>query len=150
MISINKKIKLIDANGTKFTVFIQCEEINRSVKRYDTLEIVNNPICLSIRGRCKNYAGQIVDKIIPKTKTQKRFVNYWKKYHLNDAHSGTKSQEAILKVRKFKGDYKEACELLEKYGLLIDRGYEYGTGFLYRPISISNLFNIIRLLENEQ
>ncbi len=147
---INKEIIIIDDTGTKFIISISCVESNHPAKRYDTLEIVNNPICLSITGKYKKCFGQIVDDIVPRTKAQKSFVRYWKKYHLNDVHNGTKNQEAILKIRKFKGDYNEACTLLEKYNLLVDRGHKYGAGFLYKPISVSNLFNLIRLLKNEQ
>ena len=76
-----------------------------------------------------------------------RLIDMWRKYHLNTCTPGTKKQEdAIAMWRQTnKYDYTQACLYLKSIGLLDDRGYRYGSGWLCRPISQDDLDFINRI-----
>ena len=84
--------------------------------------------------------GQCLDHpLFRKNTLAKRIVNIWKDYHLNDMTPGTPAQMKCLKDHKAEiieedGWYTKECNLLEKYNLLVDNGYKYGTGWLLREI----------------
>lgn len=100
-----------------------------------------------------NYCGQIQDTVRKDlSRYRRRFIStqhirailaVWDKWHLNDMHAGTESQDAIL--ARFAGELAErskypashytiACEILGREGLLIDNGYKYGTAWLKRDL----------------
>ena len=68
----------------------------------------------------------------PKNEAQQRLLNLWNKYHLNGMSAGTEAQDEALK--DFSGDYEARREYLESKGLLVDNGYEYGTGWKYKTL----------------
>lgn len=73
-----------------------------------------------------------------------------KKYHLNDLNSGTRKQDACLEkyypAFHEKYDYNIACEVLKEHGLLVDRGHEYGSKWLFREIPLADLTRISDLI----
>ena len=73
-----------------------------------------------------------------------------KKYHSNDLHSGTRRQDACLEefYPEFHGDYDydAACEVLKEHGLFVDRGFEYGSKWLFREIPEADLARISDLI----
>lgn len=112
-----KNFSFIDAENK--TVFIE-------------LRIENNR--LSICGNTQGSGGQIADSIKPANKFQKRLIEIWRAYHLNDMHAGTEEQEAALGSEEFKkfvtrskAEYAEAKKIqkiaamsLEEYVTHID------------------------------
>lgn len=62
-----------------------------------------------------------------------KLVNYWNIYHLNDLKAGTEKQEILLSSYDHKS-YDDEVTILKANDLYNDRGYKYGTGWLYMPI----------------
>ena len=102
-------------------------------------------------------------------------LNLWKKYHLNDMHAGTPTQEKCLQEHKNESDairrqleqahpyynckylqpnisqYEIDCEILKKYGLYEvthdGKPYKYGHGWLYEPIPQKDLQRIKEIID---
>lgn len=96
-------------------------------------------------------AGQCLDEVSKHITSEpfKKIYTLWKKHHLNDMHAGTVKQEEALVaagLTGFAADYKKCCEYLESIGLLVDDGYEFGTGWLKREIPAEDLQEIKNLL----
>ena len=90
--------------------------------------------------------GQGLDIINPymQNNTMWKIVyRLWKEHHLNDMHAGTEAQEAILEEDfgedLYKLSYTGRCRWLSRYNLLVDNGYKYGHGWLYREIPADDL-----------
>lgn len=85
----------------------------------------------------------------------------WKRYHLNNMHSGTPEQEKAIAVQEAllgrRLEYKERCDYLESiglyeveyHGLEYNGMYKYGHAWLYQPIDEDDLKEILRLLKDE-
>jgi len=113
---------------------------------WDTLKPIKNVTELAISGNIWNSkktdiysGGQNLDTISEfiKTKEFNRIKSIWEEYHLNDMKAGTKAQTEAIRKWEAKGnkyDYTNACNHLKKIGLLNDRGYQYGTGWLCQQI----------------
>lgn len=64
-------------------------------------------------------------------------LEIWKVWHLNYLHAGTEKQEAWLHAHGYDNwanEYDKTCKALKRAGLLVDDGYEFGTGWLKREI----------------
>lgn len=89
-------------------------------------------------GQCLDFIQENAEKyMMPKERQAlyNRIYNIWREYHLNDLQSGTKKQTALLTEELHRADhYGEACKYLESVGLLEDRGYKYGHGWLCKEI----------------
>ena len=154
-----KKLSFVSKDNQKVNIEIETRQMkssalnsNKEVLDWETLEPVDNPVELSIHGTLGKSCGQIVDSFIP-TDTQARLVEFWKQYHLNGAKSGTRRQMEAIENHHFVHimyDYKEAVEYLESIGLYEDRGYKYGTGWLYRAFPQDELETIIADIEREE
>lgn len=92
-------------------------------------------------------AGQILDYLYEKFSNDDEFVKiykWWKDWHLNTLNAGTDKQMEYIKkhekeIRKSMdcGDkcyYTACCEKLKEGGLYEDKGYKYGTEWLYREL----------------
>ena len=96
--------------------------------------------------------GQCLDELVQFLKTNKIFMkiyDWWKKYHLNNMHPGTEKQENALTNAGYKSwanNYNDCCNYLETIGLLVDDGYEFGTGWLKRDIPNNVLKEMKELL----
>lgn len=93
---------------------------------------------------------QCLDSILFYLKGNRKFReihDLWKKHHLNDMHAGTERQEACLKANHERRDYITDKAWLEKWGLLWDEDYKYGTAWLYRPIPKVDLDRIKEIME---
>ncbi len=115
--------------------------------------------CLSICGA--TYKGgvncQQIDEInqyrcrVPKEKVSDfdRLMRIWSEYHLNDLTAGTFAQEKALKEweKTHKYNYTAACQYLESCGLLVDKGYRYGTKWLCKPIPSEDVEFLTKLKE---
>lgn len=85
--------------------------------------------------------GQCVEEVVkffPKDDKAKQMLDIWKKYHLNDMHSGTPKQEESLDeyfiIVGQKYDYHLAVAYLKSVNLYTDNGYTYGSGWLKEEI----------------
>lgn len=109
--------------------------------------------------------GQNLDEIAKYIKTPvfREVYDFWKKYHLNGANSGTPEQEAAVAEWEAAGnryDYDAAREMLKQRGLyevpltanLIGTRkadglpYKYGHGWVIAPIPADDLAKIKALL----
>lgn len=120
-------------------------------KRTIDLEPVNEYTELSICGGVWNgprtdyiACGQMVDEIarlIP-SKRVRRIAAIWRRWHLNGLKAGTRPQESLLDWRRSQlsqeaqrsDTYEARCAALEFMGLLVDRGYWYGSAWLFEPL----------------
>jgi hypothetical protein len=149
-----KHISFVSKDNIKVNLDIETRPLspNREVRDWETLETVKEPVELSISGNCGGHGGQIYDAFEP-TEAQARLVEFWKQYHLNGAKSGTRKQMEAIENHQFihiMYDYKEAVEYLKSIGLYEDRGYKYGTGWLYRSFPQDELEAIIADIEREE
>lgn len=110
------------------------------------LEPVSSFWELSIQGTVTHHgkgegisaAGQIVGGILrlyPERTDVARIAAIWERWHLNGMKAGTREQAAAL-VGLLPGVdwYDMACARLESAGLLVDRGYKYGSKWLVEPL----------------
>lgn len=108
----------------------------------------------SISGDMGGSAGQIQDHISPKNSAQRKLIDLWERWHLNDMHAGTEEQEACLK--KAESPQNEQERRLDHYGwakgvlkaagiLATADGYTYGTSWLKRdlPADIEDQVNSV-------
>ena len=113
-------------------------------KDWETLE-EKRMYVFTASARCKRHGGQCLDHIHEKAEQYimpderrvlyNRIYKIWSEYHLNDLNAGTKKQTALLTDTQRRADhYREACKHLESIGLLEDRGYKYGHGWLCKEI----------------
>ena len=126
------------------TIEVNIHFETRPCRDWETLE-EKRMYTFSVMASCNRHAGQCLDYIhenaekfiMPDEKKElyNRIYNVWKEYHLNDLQSGTKKQtEALTKELHRADHYREACKHLESIGLLEDRGYKYGHGWLCKEI----------------
>ena len=155
-------IQLEKGKSARHLIFeIRLSNLGRKSRNFETLEEVGEdaPV-LSICGsdhltgcpcqqqdRIKNYRPRV------KAKDLEMFdflMSTWYKYHLNDMKAGTKQQSATLEGSGCKGwasSYDEDCAKLESLGLLYDRGYKYGTSWLYMPIDSETLAKLDEIMQ---
>lgn len=145
----------------KVVIEINTENLQHPSRDWETLEEVENRETLSICANVytgKTYrqlvaTGQTYDFFKCQTPAQKKLVEFWKKHHLNDLKAGTKAQTELLeeyrKTSVNKYDYTEECKYLEEKGMLVDRGYRYGTSWLCTTFPQDELLSIIQELKNE-
>lgn len=123
-----------------------------------TLTYKDKGPCLSISAMAYGWhakepfmCGQCLDELestsLKSNDLFQELYRYWKQYHLNDMHAGTPKQEACINEALRAGElprfeYRAACGLLDKKGLLFDGGYKYGTDWLYEPIPADDLHRI--------
>lgn len=130
---------------------------------WDTFDTVNNVPELSICGSIwdsKHYdiecGGQCLDTIkeyLPNNKTVSRICEIWEQYHLNDMNAGSKRQTDFLTKLKDSGwiySYDSAKDQLKNAGLLMDKGYIYGSAWLYRPIPTEIINEIESIISNNK
>ena len=98
--------------------------------------------------------GQCLDTIAEYMHNNKKFntiLRLWRRYHLNDMHTGTPKQErAIIEMYgTLNIDYDIICMYLKHIKLYDDNGYKYGHGWLYEAIPEDDEKIIIDLMINE-
>lgn len=136
---------------------IMLETTDRIKKNWHTLYPVECgapifSICVDVyKGRELVGFGQMIDEFkqyflhVP---LYKEVLSLWKKYHSHDMKAGTKAQTKLQK--QFTGggeyDFRAVQDHLKNHNLLYDRGYEYGTDWLYMPIAPNHLKQINDIL----
>lgn len=146
---MTRHIEFTSADGKRVKLEIEVRTLDGKHREWETLKEVENPRELSIMGQVGNRChGQVCDSFKP-TEAQKALVDFWKKHHLNGMCAGTKAQTEALEGCK-SIDYNDQCEYLDFHGLLVDNGYEYGTGWLWRPFPEEELDGIISAIEEDE
>lgn len=95
--------------------------------------------------------GQGLDRINPYMQNNtmwKIIYRLWNEHHLNDMNAGTRKQDNILRLEGLENaQYSHKVEALRANGLLVDNGYRYGTGWIYREIPADDLAIIKSIIE---
>lgn len=139
----------ISADGLRVNAKIEIRTVdNNETRDWDTLEKVGSHIEISITGKVGSHSGQVYGAFTP-TEAQQRFVDFWREYHLNANEPGTKAQFECLRANTNNHDYDNCVEVLKANNLYEDRGYRYGTGWLYRPVPVEELDEILAGIEKE-
>lgn len=138
--SADKKIVKLD---------IEVRTADKAKRDWETLDEASGLHELSIHGRVEHRSfGQVADSFVP-TEAQKRLVDFWKKHHLNGMCAGTKTQTEALENCE-SNDYGDQCKYLASVGLLVNRGYRYGTDWLWRPFPEEELLDILDAVDDEE
>lgn len=137
---------------------LEIETLDYSKTNWDTMEKVVDPVAVSICGNIWNSnhpdivcGGQNIEEIMLLIKTPKvrRIWEIWSEYHLNDLQAGTKVQTEALKAwsgyKENVFDYVNECEFLKSIDLYEDRGYQYGHGWLFKPVPESIVKELLEL-----
>ena len=158
---MKKTIEFVDAAKQKVVLEISCEDRkkgNHVVRDWETLEPVTDGGTFSICAEVANSCGKCDAHIVP-TPTQKKIIDFWNTYHLNSMRAGTRKQMEALEKIEGKLDAQKKCgperwDIEKRYlrfiGLLNDRGYEFGTDWLFRPYPKEELYNIIADIEAKE
>ena len=139
---------------------IELTKIEKPVRDYNTLEVLESGVRLSVRGATHKggVACQMYDEILTYYNRVKKddfdlfkfIMGVWRTYHLNDMQAGTYRQESALYAYRYKAvGYTQSCELLKRLGIYVDRGYTYGTDWLYKPIPEKILNKLIYLINKQ-
>lgn len=78
--------------------------------------------------RCYWQCREEIDTFLKWDVKWDKINRFWKKYHLNDLHPGTKKQEERLHkhwIENRANEYDKTCEALEKAWLLYDDWYKF-------------------------
>lgn len=83
-----------------------------------------------------------------------KLLDMWETDHLNDMHPGTDKQEALLKecgVTAWASQYNETCAFLNDRLLHNDRGYYFGTKWLYKlpTYSVEDVMQVISAVNDK-
>lgn len=119
----------------------------------DPSQTVAEPFVLVLTGNTTRDSGQIPDTLRKLNATQdapsddvEALCDLWDRWHLNDLRAGTETQDAMLASLKMNGQpYEARCLALGDF--IEDRGYRYGSAWLYEPIPDDVLAELVRLLD---
>lgn len=137
----------IKENGKYYTCSISLE---LRAKEYPRIEFSASGE--AVRTQTDWLCGQCLDTLLryfAKNADFRAVYDWHKKYHLNTMHAGTPKQEAFLQ-KHFGGvnasKYDEQCAALKRAKLYNDKGYRFGTGWLYEAIPLEDLRKILNFL----
>lgn len=151
LISKDLTFKRQKKGGRTVHLHIELRELQQSTRSYIDLSPVDidQGVVINITGHIRGSGyGQIIEKFenyIPffanyNIDSAKKIAEIWHKYHLNDLQAGTKLQQDTLEenrnewYKENEDNYGHKKAFLENRNLLIDRNYQYGTGWLYKPV----------------
>jgi translation initiation factor 2B subunit (eIF-2B alpha/beta/delta family) len=83
-----------------------------------TIEIELKDGKFSASGEYAGSCGQCLDSIKPRTEAQKKLIQLWEDWHLNDCNAGTEKQTELLKKmpkEAKKEFYTSECDFLDSY-----------------------------------
>lgn len=132
-------------NLIKYEIEVTIKNIP-TIRDWDTLETLHDVPYIHISGRkwngyFRNYSSSAtiekIEESFPKNKTLLRLANIYREYNMNDFYGGTIRQNEALKKKGGRWDYDGAVEYLKSIGLYEDRGYRYGSDWLYKPVPAS-------------
>jgi len=138
------KMRKPGERAVTYTITSELREKQRPVKHWETLEETEKPLVLSFMGESRRRLGQIGDHLEEILKdgwycencnALKKILRLWKRWHLNDMMPGTKRQmQALKRAGLDQVDYEKQVTYLKWIDLYNDRGFEYGSGWLYEPL----------------
>ena len=110
---------------------------------------------LSICGTYRGSGGQNKEEFLECFKGDveaERLYEIWSTFHLNGMNPGTTAQQEVIdEYRKVHAEehksYENACKILEKYNILEDRGYKYGSAWLTKTLPKGLVEEVIGLVE---
>lgn len=82
-----------------------------------------------------------------------RLCELWREWHLNDLQAGTAKQTEAIGLARAAGEiqdgafYDTARIALEARGLLVDRGYSYGSKWLIKRVPVAVCTEVVALCE---
>lgn len=79
-----------------------------------------------------------------------RLADIRDRWNLNGMHAGTRRQEEFLSACPNRHDYASASAFLSSVGLLVDRGYRYGSEWLVEPLPDGLEAEISQIIERLQ
>ena len=127
---------------------------NPNARTTDLQPIPADALDYSFTGQMPGWAGQCQDAIrVLAGKADApdvaRLCDLWARIHLNGMKAGTERQtEALADMPDDKGAYfTRAVAFLEAKRLYVDRGYTYGSAWLYRPIDSALYGEAFRLMD---
>ncbi len=98
-------------------------------------------------GQC----GDTIKEFFKDRPSVMRLCEIWDSYHLNDMKSGTRLQHEALDARPKQKNpldwYGDACAYLASKNLNPDRGYTFGSAWLYQPLPAEIVEEIKTLCE---
>lgn len=113
----------------------------------------DNKLAFSCSADCNrlHVHGQCLDDINPYMQNNtmwKIIYRLWKAHHLNDFNAGTRKQDNFLRLEGLENaQYIDKVRALKANDLLVDNGYTYGHGWLYREIPADDLAIIKAIIE---
>lgn len=85
----------------------------------------------------------------------KKLLNIWDQWHLNDLNAGTDAQRKILDEHENDSKYQKLDKFLDRPRAILkdfksnpDRGYDYGSAWLYRPIP-DDVVDFIKMIQRK-
>ncbi len=110
---------------------------------------------LSMSGTCDGGGGQCQDSIEPRTDAQKRLIEMWNEYHLNDLNAGTREQARAIKKWEAEGNeynYDKVVEHLKSIDMHIveheGKPYQYGSAWITFELPTTIEEELINVIEN--
>lgn len=89
-------------------------------------------------GQCYDEIEKILKYAKPEDQKKiTKILKIWRKYHLNDMQAGTKVQQDALHTKtldNWASQYDKCCEYLNSINLLEDRGYKFGSKWLFMKL----------------
>lgn len=117
----------------------------------DAVEFSFQGSALRSAGQCDNEIRGLLDRVpeTPETVALKSYLDFvlesWGRYHLGGMQPGTRVQAAAIPANLTSYDARVAH--LEAVGLLEDRGYKYGTAWLYEVPPAGLIDRVINALD---
>lgn len=92
-------VKFRDANKTMWEVEVSVNAINQDYIDGKDLIPYRETKSVSFCGTGGGSVGQVYDHIEPRTESQKKLIELWRRYHLNGMSNGSDKQESYLKTQ---------------------------------------------------
>ncbi len=146
-------VRLIDLKSTFTTIDLQ--EINECLHFQASVDVYS---CGSPEPslRCSpNAAQKFIGKNFLYRVSQHElvvFLKLWQEWGNNTWMAGTERQLAVLKANGIESfrDYHEQIQTLTENNLMVDRGFQYGSGWLVKPIPDKVRDKIFHFCERNQ
>lgn len=160
-------------NHHAVTMSVEIKDKGRTQQGTD-LKTYDNPVTLSMTGSVWNLSrsditqgGQMQDTLREELDNGnlrlknvsrdefRKLLDVWDEWHLNDLNAGTDEQRKVIEAHKNEGKYEKFDKFLDRPRAILkdnklnpDRGYDYGSSWLYRPIP-NSILEFVRSIQNK-
>lgn len=157
--------------GRRYPVSVTLE-LRKQKRATDGAEYTEFTACGSIGARSGGQNLDEIKKFLGENKTFARIYAWWKAYHLNGCHAGTREQEVCIadnaeEMKAIKDEleakrpyywsyishYDCACELLKRHGLYEveheGKPYKYGHAWLVETIPAETLAEMETFIDTQ-